>query len=225
MKITLEFENAEKFVTELPRFAELMGFAGQFASFTHVSKPSTEPVLDAPDLPNVEKTNDARKVTGTPEQLEKISSAIKKEKTKEAPTSEAKPAQKAPEKKQPDKSEDKEEKHVSGSANAATPALKETDVRKKCNALIQTGHRDDLKALLRGFEAENFSALAKKPECFPEFIRLIDVVLAYNMHGRHDDLKKILEQDFDTQSFAELRADDRDNFIAVAMDSFKKEKS
>lgn len=45
MKITLEFDNAEKFFTELAQFAEVMGLARQHVEFNHVPKATTEPAM------------------------------------------------------------------------------------------------------------------------------------------------------------------------------------
>ena len=48
MKVTLEFENAEKFFLELPKFAKLIGYASQFATFDHVDRAKSEAILQDP---------------------------------------------------------------------------------------------------------------------------------------------------------------------------------
>ena len=55
MKIVLEFDNIESFFSQLPRFASLMNFSGQFANITQKPKTATEPTLDEPDLPVIER--------------------------------------------------------------------------------------------------------------------------------------------------------------------------
>lgn len=180
MKITLEFTNIENFFSELPRFAALMNFSGQFASLDHVKKSELVSSLEEPVLPEAFRgETGGTRVTGTPEQLQKTEAPDKvaKETTdmleqRKAAAAEKKAAKKAaaaaqeaknePEEAKAKNSAPEEEKPVQKPAAAASGAVKDTDVRKMLNKLIKSGHRDDVKQILAEFGAANFSALDEK---------------------------------------------------------------
>ena len=180
MKITLEFTNIENFFSELPRFAALMNFSGQFASFDHVKKSELVSSLEEPVLPEAFRgETGGTRVAGTPEQLQKTEAPDKvaKETTdmlekRKAAAAEKKAAKKAaaatqeaqnaPEEDKVADSTPKAEKPAQKPAAAASGAVKDTDVRKILNKLIKSGHRDEVKAILAEFGAANFSALDEK---------------------------------------------------------------
>lgn len=180
MKITLEFTNIENFFSELPRFAALMNFSGQFASFDHVKKSELVSSLEEPVLPEAFRgETGGTRVTGTPEQLQKTEAPDKvaKETTdmlekRKAAAAEKKAAKKAaaatqeaqdaPEEDKAASSTPEAEKPAQKPAAAASGAVKDTDVRKILNKLIKSGHRDEVKAILAEFGAANFSALDEK---------------------------------------------------------------
>lgn len=180
MKITLEFTNIENFFTELPRFAALMNFSGQFASFDHVKKSELVSNLEEPELPGAKKNPDGTTMfSGTPEQLEKAkeaggivnktndmldkrkkeAAAKKAEKKAEEPAQEA---QDAPDEDQAANTTPEEEKPAEKPKAAASDGVKDTDVRKILNKLIKSGHRDEVKTILAEFGAPNFSKLDEK---------------------------------------------------------------
>lgn len=180
MKITLEFTNIENFFSELPRFAALMNFSGQFASFDHVKKSELVSSLEEPVLPEAFRgETGGTRVAGTAEQLQKTEAPDKvaKETTdmleqRKAAAAEKKAAKKAaaatqeaqdaPEEDKAAGSTPKAEKPAQKPAAAASGAVKDTDVRKMLNKLIKSGHRDEVKAILAEFGAANFSALDEK---------------------------------------------------------------
>ena len=180
MKITLEFTNIENFFSELPRFAALMNFSDQFASFDHVKKSELVSSLEEPVLPEAFRgETGGTRVAGTPEQLQKTEAPDKvaKETTdmleqRKAAAAEKKAAKKAaaaaqeaknePEEAKAKNSAPEEEKPAQKPAAAASGAVKDTDVRKILNKLIKSGHRDEVKAILAEFGAANFSALDEK---------------------------------------------------------------
>lgn len=180
MKITLEFTNIENFFSELPRFAALMNFSGQFASFDHVKKSELVSNLEEPVLPEAFRSETGgTRVAGTPEQLQKTEAPDKvaKETTdmleqRKAAAAEKKAAKKAaaaaqeaknePEEAKAKNSAPEEEKPAQKPTTSSSGAVKDTDVRKMLNKLIKSGHRDDVKQILAEFGAANFSALDEK---------------------------------------------------------------
>lgn len=180
MKITLEFTNIENFFSELPRFAALMNFSGQFASFDHVKKSELVSSLEEPVLPEAFRSETGgTRVAGTTEQLQKTEAPDKvaKETTdmleqRKAAAAEKKAAKKAaaaaqeaknePEEAKAKNSAPEEEKPAQKPTASSSGAVKDTDVRKMLNKLIKSGHRDDVKQILAEFGAANFSALDEK---------------------------------------------------------------
>lgn len=180
MKITLEFTNIENFFSELPRFAALMNFSGQFASFDHVKKSELVSNLEEPVLPEAFRgETGGTRVAGTTEQLQKTEAPDKvaKETTdmleqRKAAAAEKKAAKKAaaaaqeaknePEEAKAKNSAPEEEKPAQKPTAPSSGAVKDTDVRKMLNKLIKSGHRDDVKQILAEFGAANFSALDEK---------------------------------------------------------------
>lgn len=182
MKITLEFTNIENFFTELPRFAALMNFSGQFASFDHVKKSELVSNLEEPILPEANRghSENTTRIAGTPEQLDKVNAAgdiadktvdmIDKKKkeaaakktAKKKAEEEAQESQDAPEEDQAANSTPEEEKPAQKPAAAASGAVKDTDVRKVLNKLIKSGHREEVKTILAEFGAPNFSKLDER---------------------------------------------------------------
>jgi len=172
MKINLEFENAEKFFSELPKFAALIGIANEFASFTYVKKGDSTPVLnpvnvkvyrDADNIVHItspdEATNDEAhdKIKNALENgtafIEGQKSSKKTAETVEKPSEET----------EPDKNTAKEEKPAEKAATAPTEAsAKDTDVRAALNVLIKSGKRDAVQTILKEFGAKNFSGLKEK---------------------------------------------------------------
>lgn len=181
MKITLEFTNTENFFSELPRFAALMNFSGQFASFDHGKKSELVSSLEEPVLPEAfpDQETGGTRVAGTPEQLQKTEAPDKvaKETTdmleqRKAAAAEKKAAKKAaaaaqeaknePEEAKAKNSAPEEEKPAQKPTASSSGAVKDTDVRKMLNKLIKSSHRDDVKQILAEFGAANFSALDEK---------------------------------------------------------------
>lgn len=172
MKITLEFSNTEEFYRDLPKFAALTGFSGQFANFSHVKKGDTVAKLEDPDLPEVIKKDGTKYVRQTPDQKEKleaaaaVSDAVKAaEKVKKGHHGATDPLagnMNPPEETAPEdpkkKPEPKKEK--------STPDI--TEVRKTLHAVIKAGHRDEVKDLLAKLGAANVTSL--DPGKYTEFI-------------------------------------------------------
>lgn len=165
MKITLEFNDVEKFFVELPRFAALMSMAGEFASFDKIKAQGLEALLQEADLPEISKSADGAKLaTGSPESVEKLkeaqSAAIDavNAMTKDGRAEQPEQAEEPPFEEDPKKSTPKNKKPAEGQ----TEAVRDTDVRKMLNKLIKSGHRDDVKSLLAEFGAANFSKLNEK---------------------------------------------------------------
>lgn len=81
MKITLEFDNAEKFFTELAQFAEVMGLAQQHVAFNHVPKATTEPAMSVATEKEPVKTS--QKAQETPQEKKTENLPKEPEKAKE----------------------------------------------------------------------------------------------------------------------------------------------
>ena len=179
MKISLEFENAEKFFMELPKFAALIGFSGQFADFEHVKKPDTTSQLRTPELPKISVNADgSHTLTGTDSQIGKVAKAAVEAGLARTGT------EKVPE------SPQNTQNAVTGESSADTvkasaartevadvipkpvdPPKDNPDiaaVRRVLHAKIKAGHKDEMKALLSRLGAENVSSL--NPDKFAEFI-------------------------------------------------------
>lgn len=146
MKITLEFDNAEDFYRDLPKFAALTGFSAQFANFEHVKKDDTKAQLKDPELPEVVKKDGAKFVKGTKEQRAKVDVA-------QATSDAIDNAEKA-------KAEPKEAPKEDVPDIAA--------VRKVLHTVIKAGHKDEMKALLSELGASNVTSL--DPSKYVEFI-------------------------------------------------------
>lgn len=186
MKIVLEFDNIESFFSQLPRFAALMNFSGQFANITQKPKKNTDPNLEEPDLPVIEyPENGATRVHGTKTQTaeqagKKIEAAYdaaaaaelaagpakddepeEAEEPEKALEASPKPQRGTKGKKSTEKAPPPEEPSEGPQepANDAPADVKDTDVRKALNKLIKSGKRDAVREILEGFGAENFSKL------------------------------------------------------------------
>lgn len=171
MKISIEFENAEKFFTELPKFASLIGFSGGFANFTHVKKSDLIANLEDPDLPKILEGEDgARILRGTEEQIGKVrkaSNAASKREEPEPPEATPGEATEAADKGQGGEAENpKAGKETASEPPKGTPDI--ADVRKVLHTAIKAGHKDEMKALLGKLGAQSVSIL--DPSKFTEFI-------------------------------------------------------
>lgn len=184
MKISLEFDDMEKFFNELPRFAALIGFSGQFATFTHAKKPDTVPSLEEPELPAVTQDTGGITITATEsrtpeENARKINAAAKVlNATKDslhiprtdagsrpgadAAGKAADAAGKGTESTGAGDDAPAEEKPAKTADSGAKKAARDTDVRKALNAIIQTGRREKVAELLGEFGAKNFTGLKEK---------------------------------------------------------------
>ncbi|MCH4062999.1 MAG: hypothetical protein LKG48_04635 [Lachnospiraceae bacterium] len=171
MKITLEFSNTEEFYRDLPKFAALTGFSGQFANFSHVKKGDTVAKLEDPDLPEVVEKDGTKYVRQTQDQKEKleaaaaVSDAVKaaeKTKKKEPAADPLAGNMNPPEEAAPAEPEKKPE----APKQEAAPDI--TEVRKVLHAVIKAGHRDEMKALLEKLGAANVTNL--DPDKYVEFI-------------------------------------------------------
>lgn len=175
MKVILEFENIGDFFTQLPRFASLMNFSGQFANITQRPKAETEQVLGETELPAVDVAEGVTRVGGTKAETateagKKIEAAydaaeaaeaaapLPSEDPPEAPRKAAKPG-KAGKPKKPAEAADGPTEAAPEAPEAPAARVTDADVRKALNALIKAGKRDDVKAILKGFGAGNFSQL------------------------------------------------------------------
>ena len=165
MKITLEFSNTEEFYRDLPKFAALTGFSGQFANFSYVKKGDTVAKLEDPDLPEVVEKDGTKYVRQTPDQKEKleaaaaVSDAVKaaeKTKKKEPVADPLAGNMNLPEEAAPAEPEKKPEAPKQ-EATEATPDI--TEVRKVLHAVIKAGHRDEVKDLLAKLGAANVTSL------------------------------------------------------------------
>lgn len=171
MKITLEVNNIEEFYKDLPKFAALTEFSGQFANFSHVKKGDTVAKLEDPDLPEVVERDGTKYVRQTPDQKEKleaaaaVSDAVKaaeKTKKKEPAADPLAGNMNPPEEAAPAEPEKKPE----APKQEAAPDI--TEVRKTLHAVIKAGHRDEVKDLLAKLGAANVTSL--DPGKYTEFI-------------------------------------------------------
>lgn len=157
MKITLEFDNAEDFYRDLPKFAALTGFSAQFANFEHVKKDDTKAQLKDPELPEVVKKDGAKFVKGTKEQRAKVDVA---QTTSDAIDN----AEKAKAKADPAPDSPKAEPKEAPKEDVPDIAA----VRKVLHTVIKAGHKDEMKALLSELGASNVTSL--DPSKYVEFI-------------------------------------------------------
>lgn len=172
MKIILEFDSSKEYFEQLPRFAALMNFSGQFADFKP-KQDDAETQIDDPDLPRIERAQDKLKVHADSvksKTKEEVGDLISKAyDTAEAmgatqPEQAAEPEPEAPNQEKPPKQE-----------KAAKPAVKDTEVRKAMNELIKAGKRDKVKEILSEYGAENFTGL--KPEHYADVLAKTKEVL------------------------------------------------
>lgn len=177
MKITLEFNNVEAFFTDLPKFAALIGHAGQFAEFDHVGQGDG---LKAPKLPTVSKTEDGFRVEGTKTQLEKVEAADKVARATNEATGKAQEPAEAP---TPEKSAPVEETASAAPAvKPAADAIDATTLRGALMKLTRKGHKSDVRRIFDKFGAADFPALEKMPEHFAEAYELaMDKVREYGL--------------------------------------------
>ncbi|MEE8886227.1 MAG: hypothetical protein SOI56_06640 [Eubacteriales bacterium] len=194
MKITLEFENAEKFFKELPKFAALINFSGEFASFSHVKKSDLIAMLQDPDLPKIVERDGQKYVRYTDEQGEKLMKASeeakaietkagvadKKEEVSEAMNPPEAPAEKPaeatekPEEAKADGSPDKEEKPAEEPAEKKDE-VSEVDARARLNQLVKaTRYNASVKLIFKHFGAKVFGDL--KPEHYAEAVKMADQI-------------------------------------------------
>lgn len=172
MKITLEFDSPKEYFEQLPRFAALMNFSGQFADFKAKPQGEAETQIEDPDLPRIERTPDkltvhAGSVKGKTK--EEVGDLINKAyDTAEAIGATTEPEQQktAPEQAKPEQD---------GASKANKPKAKDVDVRKALNELIKSGKRDKVKEILGSFGAEKFTEL--KPECYDDILATIKEAL------------------------------------------------
>lgn len=174
MKITLEFDSPKEYFEQLPRFAALMNFSGQFADFKAKPQGDADAQIEDPDLPRIERTPD--KLTVHTDSVkgktkEEVGDLINKAyDTAEAMGATAQPEQQKAEPTQnaaPPKQEDAQKPDK--------PAVKDTDVRKALSLLIKSGKRDKVKEILESYGAESFTAL--KPEHYGEVLDKVNEVL------------------------------------------------
>lgn len=197
MKITLEFENAEKFFKELPKFAALINFSGEFTSFNHVKKSDLIAVLQDPDLPKIIERDGQKFVRPTDEQCEKLTEASeeakalgteaginKKEEPKdalsdamnpsEAPAEKPAESTEKPEEVKADESPDKEEKPAEEPAEKKDE-VSEVDARARLNQLVKaTRYNASVKLIFKHFGAKVFGDL--KPEHYAEAVKMADQI-------------------------------------------------
>ena len=126
MKITLEFDNAEKFFTELAQFSELMGLARQHVTFNHVPKATTDPAMPVAGKPADDIVKTAQKAQEAP----------REKKTEDLPKEQEKPKE--------------EPKPKADEGDLATK------LRAELNKLMKSGKKDEVKALLKEFGASKF---------------------------------------------------------------------
>lgn len=171
MKITLEFNNIEEFYKDLPKFAALTEFSGQFANFSHIKKADTVAKLEDPDLPEVIEKDGEKFVKQTAEQKKKVDAAAavadavkdaEKTKKKEPVADPLAGNMNPPEEAAPEEPEKKPE----APKQEATPDI--TEVRKTLHAVIKAGHRDEVKDLLAKLGAKNVTSLDRGK--YTEFI-------------------------------------------------------
>lgn len=156
MKITLEFDSPKEYFEQLPRFAALMNFSGQFADFKAKPQGEVDTQIEDPDLPKIDRTPDKLTVHAgsvKSKTKEEVSDLI----NKAYDTAEAIGATSTPEPKpEPPKAETEKTKE------AEKPKVKDTDVRKALSDLIKSGKRDKVKEILTSYGAESFTALDEK---------------------------------------------------------------
>jgi len=162
MKITLEFDSPKEYFEQLPRFAALMNFSGQFADFKAKPQGEADTQIEDPDLPRIERAPDkltvhADSVKGKTK--EEVGDLI----NKAYDTAEAIGATAQPDQADPPKQDE--------APKANKPKAKDVDVRKALNELIKSGKRDKVKEILGSFGAEKFTEL--KPECYDDILAKI----------------------------------------------------
>ncbi len=163
MKIMLEFDGSKEFIEQLPKFAALINFSGQFAKFKDDAQ------LEDPDLPQTERTPDKLTVHAgsvKSKTKEEVGDLINKAyDTAEALGATAQPEQ---EKAKPERAEPPKQEEA---PKVDKPKAKDVDVRKALNELIKSGKRDKVKEILGSFGAEKFTEL--KPESYDDILAKI----------------------------------------------------
>lgn len=168
MKVSIEFESAERFFKELPVFAAAVGVAREVTSFADLSEP--DPVarigkaMDwAAALGAVGKVTlpaDPKAAPPDPKTAPADPGSAP-----EPPTEAAESTAEAPESSPAGKSTPETEKPrpdddsgLDGGTPAPAPAAA-ADVRAAMNKLIKSGQREAVSALLKEYGAKNFSGL------------------------------------------------------------------
>lgn len=140
MRITLEFGNAEKFFTELPKFGKVIELASQYVDFQHVDKDGR----DINIVPKEASAAVAPQDVAAPVTPAATSAPV-------APTTPPKAAQ--------------EPMNPPAAAPAAVPVADHTyslnDLAKAGMALMDAGRDGDLRALLQSFGVEALPSLPK----------------------------------------------------------------
>ena len=161
MKITLEFDSPKEYFEQLPRFAALMNFSGQFADFKAKPQGDADTQIEDPDLPRIERASDKLTVhtdTVKGKTKEEVGDLI----NKAYDTAEAMGATKSDkDAESPEQQSDapvKEKKQP----KTSKPEVKDVEVRKGLSELIKSGKRDKVKAILGSFGVVNFTALDPK---------------------------------------------------------------
>lgn len=154
MRITLEFGNAEKFFTELPKFGKVIELASQYVDFQHVDKDGR----DINIMPKEASAAVAPQDVAAPVTPAATSAPV-------APPAEEK---KAPENTKSEISEGKEKPAEIMPKPVEGDAVDIAACRKVLHAKIKAGYRDEMKALLAKLGAENVSTL--NPEKYSEFV-------------------------------------------------------
>lgn len=173
MKITLEFDSPKEYFEQLPRFAALMNFSGQFADFKAKPQGEADTQIEDPDLPWIERTPDKLTVhAGSVKNKtkEEVGDLINKAyDTAEAIGATAQPEQ---EKTKPESSEPPKQDEA---PKADKPKVKDADVRKALSELIKSGKRDKVKEILVAYGAEIFTDL--KPKFYDEVLKKAEEAL------------------------------------------------
>lgn len=183
MKITLEFDSPKEYFEQLPRFAALMNFSGQFADFKAKPEGEADTQIEDPDLPRIERTPDKLTVhAGSVKNKtkEEVGDLINKAyDTAEAIGATAQPEQEKtkPEQPEPPKQEKgkPEPPKQDEAPKADKPKVKDADVRKALSELIKSGKRDKVKEILVAYGAEIFTDL--KPKFYDEVLKKAEEAL------------------------------------------------
>lgn len=167
MKINLEFNNTEEFFDQLPKFAALINFSGQFANITKGPKLDVEMRLDAPNLPEIDHLPDRKRVNASDTVNGKAAAeAVEKAFAEAEAMGAAKPSKVKPEDRikpsdEPEAEAEQDAEQEPTPAPGAKPATVDAPtVRKALNELIKAGKREKIKKILGKYGAERFTELA-----------------------------------------------------------------